>query len=190
MAFEAAGGAEAFEAVLITATGCSAHLKDFGHLFADEPEWSARTAAFAARVRDLSQLLSAHPARPPRALRVALQRPCSLQHGMRLAQGGATALAAAGHTVLEIPEGHLCCGSAGAYSLLQPQIAAQLRARKLAQAATVRPDVIVSGNIGCIDHLGGPDAPPLVHLAELIDWSEGGPVPVALAPLARSGAPR
>ena len=95
--------------------------------------------------------------------------------------GGEAALVAAGHDVVAIPEGHLCCGSAGSYSLLQPEIAGELRARKLANAATLAPDVVVSGNIGCLDHLSGPDAPPLVHLAELIDWSEGGPVPAAIA---------
>ena len=189
-AFEAEGGAEAFEAVLITATGCGAHLKDFAHLFAGDAEWHDRAIAFAAKVKDLSELLSPVPGAAPRGLRVALQKPCSLQHGLRLGEAGAAALAACGHTVLEIPEGHLCCGSAGSYSLLQPEIAGQLRARKLANAARVRPDVIVSGNIGCLDHLAGPDAPPMLHLAELIDWSEGGPVPAALATLAGSSRPR
>jgi glycolate oxidase iron-sulfur subunit len=180
-AFEAAGGTDAFEAVLITATGCGAHLKDYAHLFADEPEWSDRAAAFAAKVKDLSELLMPRSASPPRRLRIALQQPCSLQHGLRLADGGATALAAAGHDVVAIPEGHLCCGSAGSYSLLQPEIADELRARKLANAATCAPDAIVSSNIGCLDHLSGAGAPPLLHLAEAIDWSEGGPVPVGLA---------
>lgn len=180
-AFASAGGSERFEAVMITATGCGAHVKDFAHLFADEPEWQARAQSFVAVVKDLSELLTPSPATPPRALRVALQRPCSLQHGLRLSGGGAEALAAAGHQVLEIPEGHLCCGSAGSYSILQPQLAGQLRARKLANAQRVKPDVIVSGNIGCMDHLAGPDAPPLLHLAEVIDWSEGGPTPAALS---------
>lgn len=181
-AFEEADGAQAFEAVLVTATGCSSHLKDIAHLLADEPEWAARAGVFAAKVKDFSELLTPRAATPPRRLRVAFHAPCSLQHGMRLSGASEAALAAAGHEVLAIPEGHLCCGSAGSYSLLQPDIAGRLRARKLANAATLSPDVIVSGNIGCLDHLSGPDAPPPVHLAELLDWSEGGPLP---APLVR-----
>ncbi len=180
-AFEAEGGAERFGAVLVTATGCSAHVKDFAHLFADDPEWQVRAQSFAAVVKDFSELLTPRRTTPPRALRVALQRPCSLQHGMRLTEAGKDALTAAGHTVVEIPEGHLCCGSAGSYSILQPELAGRLRARKLANAKQVAPDVIASGNIGCMDHLAGPDAPPLLHLAELIDWSEGGPAPAAFS---------
>lgn len=179
-AFEEAGGADAFEAVLITATGCGAHLADYAHLLADDPAWSARAAVFAGKVRDYSELLAPHAAIPPRRLQIALHRPCSLQHGLRLSHGGATALAAAGHDVAEIAEGHLCCGSAGSYSLLQPELAQALRARKLGHIAEIDADVVVSTNIGCLDHLSGSDAPPLIHLAELIDWSEGGPAPAGL----------
>jgi glycolate oxidase iron-sulfur subunit len=90
-------------------------------------------------------------------------------------------LAAAGFEVCTNPEGHLCCGSAGSYSLLQPEIAQALRARKLANIETVRPYVVATSNIGCLQHLSGPDAPPIVHIAELIDWAEGGPEPAAIA---------
>jgi glycolate oxidase iron-sulfur subunit len=89
-------------------------------------------------------------------------------------------LAAAGYDVVAIPEGHLCCGSAGSYSLLQPAIAGALRARKLANIASTTPDAVASANIGCLVHLAGPDAPPIIHPAELIDWAEGGPPPSAL----------
>jgi len=190
-AFEEAGGADAFEAILITATGCAAHLKDYAHLLADEPEWSVRAQIFAAKMKDLSELLGPRPVTPPRRLRLAWQVPCSLQHGLRLSGANEAAMRAAGHEVLAIPEGHLCCGSAGSYSLLQPAIARRLRMRKLAHAATLAPDAIVTANIGCLDHLAGPDAPPLVHLAEVIDWSEGGPVPAGLVRLlSRSGGRR
>jgi glycolate oxidase iron-sulfur subunit len=170
-AFERGGN---FEAVLISATGCAAHLQDYPHLFADEPEWKMRAAAFAAKVKDFSVLASPRPANPPRCLRVAYQQACSLQNGLRLSGQGEALIAAAGHEVLAIPEGHLCCGSAGSYSILQPQIAGALRARKLENIKSVKPDVIVSGNIGCMSHLSGEDAPPILHLAELLDWSEGG----------------
>jgi glycolate oxidase iron-sulfur subunit len=89
-------------------------------------------------------------------------------------------LQGAGFEVLQIPEGHLCCGSAGSYSILQPEIANALRERKLSNIRSVRPDVIVTSNIGCLEHLRGPDTPPIVHFAELLDWAEGGPKPKAL----------
>lgn len=177
-AFERAG---AVDAVLITATGCAAHLLDYPQLFADEPEWQARALRFAAMVRDFSALTAPRPAAPPAALRLAYQQPCSLQNGLKTPGAGAQALAAAGFTVVDVPDGQLCCGSAGSYSLLQPDMAGALRARKLAAIALCEADAVASPNIGCLSHLSGPDAPPVVHPAELIDWAEGGPVPAALA---------
>ena len=192
-AFERAGGAGAFEGVLITATGCAAHLADYAHLFRDEPEWLARAQAFAAQLVQLTDLLSRHesaePSRaaPSRKLRVALQVPCSEQHGLRAPDAGER-LQAAGYDVLPIPEGHLCCGSAGSYSILQPEIAIALRARKLTNIRAVKPDVVATSNIGCLQHLSGPDAPPIVHIAELLDWAEGGSAPRALARATGNGS--
>ena len=181
-AFEAAGE---FDAILISATGCGAHLKDYAHLLSNEPEWAARAKNFADKVQDFSVLATPHEITPPRRLRAAYQIACSLQHGLRLSGQGEALIAAAGHEVLAIPEGHLCCGSAGSYSLLQPELSARLRERKLANIATLDCEIIVSGNIGCITHLAGEDAPPIIHLAELIDWSEGGPEPMALKQIPR-----
>ncbi len=169
-----------FDAVLITATGCAAHLLDYPHLFADEPDWQARARAFAGKVRDFCELATAHTNVTPRGLRVAHHVPCSQQNGIRRGDFGAGALKAAGYTVVPIPEAHLCCGSAGSYSLLQPDMASRLRARKLAHIASVAPDAIASANIGCLLHLSGADAPPVVHPAELLDWAEGGPKPAGL----------
>ena len=180
-AFEHAGGPQAFDGVLITATGCSAHLKDLQNLFLDEPVWLPRARAFAQAARDFLDLASSSQGAAPRRLRVAWQAPCSLQNGLRLAANGEALLAAAGFDVLTIPEGHLCCGSAGSYSILQPEISGRLRARKLGNIATLHADVIATANIGCLNHLAGSDAPPVVHLAELLDWAEGGPEPLALA---------
>jgi glycolate oxidase iron-sulfur subunit len=132
------------------------------------------------KVRDFSVLVEPRPAIPPRRLRVASQVPCSQQHGLRQTGLGETQLRAAGFDVVEIPEGYLCCGSAGSYSILQPDIAGALRARKLAHIVPLKVDVIASPNIGCLTHLTGPDAPPVIHPAELIDWAEGGPIPAAL----------
>ncbi|MEI9997005.1 MAG: glycolate oxidase subunit GlcF [Rhizomicrobium sp.] len=180
-AFERGGGAETFDGVLITATGCSSHLKDLTPLFLDDPLWLPRARAFAATCRDFLDLATAGPPAAPRHLRVAWHAACSLQNGLKLAGKAEALLAAAGFEVAAIPEGHLCCGSAGSYAILQPQIAQALRARKLANIAPLGADIVASSNIGCLNHLAGPGVPPLVHLAELLDWSEGGPLPVALA---------
>ncbi len=178
VAFEEAGP---LDGVLITATGCSAHLKDFAHQFAGDPVWAPRAQHFAAKARDFLDLASPRAATPPRRLRVAWQAPCSLQNGLKLAGHGETLLKQAGFEVLSIAEGHLCCGSAGSYSILQPELSGRLRARKLGNIAATKPDVIATANIGCLHHLAGDDAPPIVHLAELVDWAEGGPAPDFLA---------
>ncbi len=184
-ALEQAG--DSLDGVLITATGCSAYLKDLENVFAGDPVWAPRAAAFAAKTRDFLELVTAGPSVAPQALRVAWQAPCSLQNGLKLADAGRTLLVDAGFKVAEVPEGHLCCGSAGSYSILQPEIAGRLRARKLANIAALKPDVIATANIGCLHHLSGPDAPPVVHLAELIDWAEGGTLPAILETRASSG---
>lgn len=179
-AYEHAGGERYFEGVLITASGCSAHLKDLTHLFLDDPLWLPRARAFADAARDFLELATPTPETPRRNLRVAWQVACSLENGVKLAMRGERLLAAAGFEVLNVPEGHLCCGSAGSYSILQPEISGQLRARKLDNIATLNVDAVATSNIGCLNHLSGSDAPPIVHLAELLDWAEGGPMPVAL----------
>jgi glycolate oxidase iron-sulfur subunit len=176
-AFERMGDVEA---VLISASGCVSHLADFPHLFVDEPAWQARAEVFAHKVREFSQLVEPRSAKAPKPMRVAWQIPCSLQHGLKLGGQGEALLAAAGFDVVAIPEGHLCCGSAGSYSLLQPEIAGRLRDRKLGNVKSTAPDAVATANIGCLNHLSGPDAPPVLHLAELIDWAEGGPKPAAL----------
>jgi glycolate oxidase iron-sulfur subunit len=180
-AYERADAEQSLEGVLITATGCSAHLKDLTHLFLDDPLWLPRARAFADATRDFLDLATPGQAARPQRVRVAWQAPCSLQNGLKLAAKAEHLLSAAGFEVLTVPEGHLCCGSAGSYSILQPEISGQLRARKLGNIAALRPDIIATSNIGCLNHLAGSDAPPVVHLAELLDWAEGGPPPVALA---------
>jgi glycolate oxidase iron-sulfur subunit len=172
------------EAILITATGCSSHLKDLPHLFAEDPSWKLRAERFAAKVRDFAELISPRGAQDSHRLRVAYHAPCSLQHGLRIAGANETLLTAAGFDVRAIPEGHLCCGSAGSYSILQPELSNALRARKLANIATTEPDVIATANIGCLEHLSGEI--PIVHVAELLDWAEGGPKPAALHQIARA----
>jgi glycolate oxidase iron-sulfur subunit len=175
-AFERAGGTESFEGVLISATGCAAHIHELEYLFADEPGWQMRAKAFAANLMPLEALFGDPEGEQKSRLRIALHIPCSQQHGLRWPDCGAL-LQRAGFDVLQIPEGHLCCGSAGSYSLLQPKIANELRERKLSNIRSLHPDVIVTSNIGCLEHLSGPDAPPIMHFAQLLDWAEGGPEP-------------
>jgi glycolate oxidase iron-sulfur subunit len=180
-AYEHAGGERTFEGVLVTATGCSAHLKDLSHLFLDDPLWLPRVRAFAEASRDFLDLATPTPSAGVPNLRIAWQVACSLQNGLKLAARGEELLRAAGFEVLTVPEGHLCCGSAGSYSILQPEISGQLRARKLGSIASLNVDAIATSNIGCLNHLSGSDAPPVVHVAELLDWAEGGPLPLALS---------
>jgi glycolate oxidase iron-sulfur subunit len=180
-AYERAGGSATFDSVLITATGCSAHLKDLAHLFLDDAHWLPRAKAFAAAAKDFLDLATPPAAVNPRALRVAWHVACSLTNGLKLAGKGEALLKAAGFQVMTPADAHLCCGSAGSYAILQPEIAGALRARKLDALAALEPDIVASSNIGCLQHLTDPNGPPLVHIAELLDWVEGGPVPMALA---------
>jgi glycolate oxidase iron-sulfur subunit len=172
--------ADGIESVTIGATGCAAHLKDYPHLFRGDPHWEKRAENFASRFRDVSELITPRQSWPPRKLRVAFHSACSAENGLKLKGEPQDLLRDAGFEVLAIPEGHLCCGSAGSYSLLQPEISDALRARKLGNIAAVRPDIVATGNIGCLIQLAGPDAPPVVHYAELIDWVEGGATPQVL----------
>ncbi|MCC7428915.1 MAG: glycolate oxidase subunit GlcF [Alphaproteobacteria bacterium] len=172
---------EGLDAIIVNASGCGTTVKDYGFMLRGEPEWAEKAARVAGLARDVSELLAelgyqpAPGARPP-PLRVAYHAACSLQHGQKITKEPKALLAAAGFTVLEVPEGHLCCGSAGTYNLLQPEIAGQLRARKLANIASRRPDLIASGNIGCMTQLAGGGL-PVVHTVELLDWAAGGPAP-------------
>ena len=169
------------ETVLITATGCAAFLKDYPRVFADERDMLARAHTFAARVRDFSELAEPRALAAPEC-RVAYHPPCSLQFGQRIAGKGEALLDAAGFARVGFADSHLCCGSAGSYSLLQPELSAELAARKTAAIAAAAPDVIATGNIGCLNQLNGNlsgGTLPAVHLAELLDWAAGGPKPVA-----------
>jgi glycolate oxidase iron-sulfur subunit len=165
-------------ALSIGATGCSAFLKDYGRVFAGDKEWEPRARAFAEHVKDFTEL--AEPAKASFAagngLVIAYHPPCSLQHAQKIRGAGEALLKAAGFHVAEIPDSHMCCGSAGSYSLLQPEIAEALRAKKLDAIRSTGAQVIASANIGCLTHLSGEW--PAVHIAELIDWAEGGPKPL------------
>ena len=172
------------DAIVVNASGCGTMVKDYGFLLREEPEWAERAARVAALTVDISELmhrLGLDGAGEVPGLRVAHHSACSLQHGQGVTAEPKALLERAGFTVHDVPEGHLCCGSAGTYNLLQPEIADRLLERKLANIALTRPDVIAAGNIGCILQIARGTETPVVHTVELLDWATGGPKPPALA---------
>jgi glycolate oxidase iron-sulfur subunit len=177
--------AEGLDAVVINASGCGTTVKDYGFMLRNEPGWAERAARIAAITRDITEFLSAFgyaPTRPATGLRVTYHSACSMQHGQKITALPKALLKKAGFAVADVPEGHLCCGSAGTYNLLQPAIAERLRDRKLANIRATRPDLVAAGNIGCLTQLSGAGI-PMVHTVELLDWMAGGPVPGAIARL-------
>jgi glycolate oxidase iron-sulfur subunit len=174
--------------VVINASGCGTTVKDYGFMLRQDPEWAEKAARISARTRDVSELmdgLGLMAASRETGQVVAYHAACSLQHGQKVTAAPKALLAAAGFDLREVPEGHLCCGSAGTYNILQPAIAARLRERKVANIESLDPQVIATGNIGCLSQISGATEIPVVHTVELLDWATGGPVPVALADPAR-----
>jgi glycolate oxidase iron-sulfur subunit len=177
---------QGLDAVVSNASGCGTHAKDFGYLFRNDPQLAAKAAAVSSKARDITETLTTIGL-PPRAagvpqLAVAYHSACSMQHGQKVDAEPRRLLAAAGFEVREIAEGHLCCGSAGTYNVLQPKIAARLRERKLANVARTHAAVVATGNVGCITQLAAGEGTPVVHTVELLDWATGGPPPRALQP--------
>ncbi len=169
------------DAVVINTSGCGTVVKDYGFLFRDLPERD-RAAQVSALAMDITEYLSRIGYAPTRAapeLTVAYHSACSLQHGQQIRNEPKALLSRAGFRVVEPGEGHICCGSAGTYNLMQPEIAAQLRERKLGNILATKPDLLAAGNIGCLTQLSGAGL-PTVHTVELLDWMAGGPKPEAL----------
>ncbi|MSO89542.1 MAG: glycolate oxidase subunit GlcF [Rhodospirillaceae bacterium] len=174
------------DAVIANASGCGTMLKDYGHVLRGDPRWAAKAAKIAGLAKDVSEVVgelgvegSSLSASALAGTKVAYHSACSLQHGQKIHDLPRRLLTAAGFAVVDPPDGHLCCGSAGTYNVLQPAIAESLRERKLAAIARVNPDIIAAGNIGCIAQLTGGRS-PVVHTVELLDWATGGPRPTAL----------
>ncbi len=179
------------DAILTTASGCGTMIKDYGHLLARDRGYAGRATEMAERARDITEFIQEVGLVPPLAwtsLRVAYHSACSLQHGQQVETVPRGLLSQAGFTVVDIPEGHICCGSAGTYNLLQPELARALRDRKLSHIASVKPDLIAAGNIGCIAQLQRGAAVPIVHTVELLDWATGGPCPDGLETAEIQGA--
>jgi glycolate oxidase iron-sulfur subunit len=170
------------DAVLVTASGCGTTVKDYGYMLRTEADVREAAAEISAKTRDITEYLAqiGGVQATARKLRVAYHSACSMQHGQKISEPPRALLKAAGFEVVEIPEGHLCCGSAGTYNLLQPELSAQLRDRKAENIAKVAPDLVATGNIGCLQQLGKAIDVPIVHTVELLDWASGGPMPAEL----------
>ncbi len=167
---------EGLDAIVTTTSGCGTTIKDYAHLFRDDPVYAKKAARVAALAADVTEYLAR--LKLPRGKRgsdlvVAYHAACSLQHGQRITALPKQLLKTAGFEVRDVPEGHVCCGSAGTYNILQPEIAARLRDRKVKNIASVAPDVIAAGNIGCIAQIASGTHVPVLHTVELLDWAYG-----------------
>jgi glycolate oxidase iron-sulfur subunit len=174
------------DAILITASGCGTMVKDYGHLLARDRGYAGRATEISQLARDITEFIYEIGLVPPLAwtsLRVAYHAACSMQHGQQVDAEPRALLSQAGFTVVDVPEGHICCGSAGTYNILQPELSGQLRERKLGNIASVKPDIVATGNIGCITQLQRGSPLPVVHTVELLDWATGGPCPKGLESL-------
>jgi glycolate oxidase iron-sulfur subunit len=175
---------DGLDALVINASGCGTTVKDYGHLFARERGMARPAAEIAALARDVSEFLWAiglcEPSAGVPAYRVAYHDPCSMQHVQNVIEEPRALLRAAGFEVVDVPERHFCCGSAGTYNLLQPEMAKALGERKAAHIRSTDPDIVATGNIGCMTQLGHYLGRPIVHTVELLDWATGGPKPPAL----------
>ncbi|BAT58445.1 lactate utilization protein A [Variibacter gotjawalensis] len=171
------------DAILITASGCGTTVKDYGYMFRNDAAYAEKAARVAKLTKDISEYLVAlkiEPATPASDIVVAYHAACSLQHGQRVLTPPKQLLKDAGFTVREAAESHLCCGSAGTYNMLQPEISRVLRDRKVANIERTSPDIIATGNIGCMFQIAQGTDVPIVHTVELLDWANGGPTPDAL----------
>jgi len=174
-------GEGALDAIVINTSGCGTTVKDYGHMFRNTPE--AEAAKWTSDMAmDLTEVVAklGLPDGPGKGMRVAYHAACSLQHGQQIKTLPKDLLRTAGFEVVEPTDSHLCCGSAGTYNLMQPEISGQLKARKIKTLEATAPEVIAAGNIGCMMQIGGGTGLPVVHTVELLDWATGGPKPAAL----------
>jgi glycolate oxidase iron-sulfur subunit len=168
------------DAILVTTSGCGTVIKDYGYMLRSDRDFAAGAARISAMAKDITEYvegMSLQPAQQPGGMVIAYHSACSLQHGQKITQAPKELLSKSGFVVKDVPESHLCCGSAGTYNILQPDIANKLRDRKVANIAMVRPDMIAAGNIGCMVQIAGGTSVPVVHTIELLDWATGGPRP-------------
>jgi glycolate oxidase iron-sulfur subunit len=168
------------DAILVTTSGCGTVIKDYGFLLREDRDFAAGAANVSALAKDITEFLAGidlHATRLQGDVTIAYHSACSLQHGQKITVLPKELLSKNGFVVKDVPESHLCCGSAGTYNILQPDIANRLRDRKVANIAMVKPDMIAAGNIGCMVQIAGGTSVPVVHTIELLDWATGGPRP-------------
>ncbi len=171
------------DAIIITASGCGTTVKDYGFMLREDKAYARKAARISALAQDISEYLYKlqlqGPVRTTGQI-VAYHSACSMQHGQRIADQPKSLLKQMGFVVRDVPESHICCGSAGTYNILQPEIADRLRLRKVANIEKIKPQIIASGNLGCMTQIGAGTAIPIVHTVELLDWATGGPLPDAM----------
>jgi glycolate oxidase iron-sulfur subunit len=173
------------DAILVTTSGCGTVIKDYGFMLREDRDFAGPAAKISALAKDITEYVGGidlQPLRQHSDIVVAYHSACSLQHGQKITLLPKELLSKNGFVVKDVPESHLCCGSAGTYNILQPDIADKLRDRKVANIAMVKPDVIAAGNIGCMVQIAGGTSVPVVHTIELLDWATGGPKPGLKAP--------
>ncbi|GKX34192.1 MAG: glycolate oxidase iron-sulfur subunit [Rhizobiaceae bacterium MnEN-MB40S] len=174
---------EGLDAIIITASGCGTTIKDYGFMLREDPAYSAKAARVSGLARDVTEYLATLDLPEPAISvdrTVAYHSACSMQHGQKIKLEPRLLLEKAGFRVREPAEGHLCCGSAGTYNIMQPEIAARLRDRKVKNIEATEADIVAAGNVGCITQIGMATGIPVVHTAKLLDWAWGGPRPVEL----------
>jgi glycolate oxidase iron-sulfur subunit len=179
-AWRAEAARDGLDAILVTTSGCGTVIKDYGFMLREDREYAAAAAEISARTKDITEYVDGLELRPTQQQNdvvVAYHSACSLQHGQKITQVPKELLSKNGFVVKDVPESHLCCGSAGTYNILQPDIARRLRDRKVANIAKVKPDMIAAGNIGCMVQIASGTSVPVVHTIELLDWATGGPRP-------------
>lgn len=171
---------EGLDAILVTASGCGTVIKDYGYLLREDRAFAADAAKVSALAKDITEYvagLGLEPTARQDNIVVAYHSACSLQHGQKITGLPKELLSKNGFVVKDVPESHLCCGSAGTYNILQPELAGRLRDRKVANIASVKPDMIAAGNIGCMVQIASGTSVPVVHTIELLDWATGGARP-------------
>jgi len=170
--FARALGQEAgVEAIVMTASGCGVHVKEYGYYLRNDPAYAAKAERVAAAVRDIAEILrneNLAKLKPSAPAKIAFQSPCTLQHGQKLGGVVEEILQKVGFALTAVPDGHLCCGSAGTYSILHPILSRRLRRNKLDALTQNRPNVIATANIGCLTHLQAGTDLPVRHWIELL----------------------
>jgi glycolate oxidase iron-sulfur subunit len=173
-------GRGGLDAIVVTTSGCGTVIKDYGFMLREDRDFAGPAAKISALAKDISEYVGELDLPAPQRrsdLVIAYHSACSLQHGQKITQAPKELLSKNGFVVKDVPESHLCCGSAGTYNILQPELAGRLRDRKVANIASIKPDMIAAGNIGCMVQIAGGTSVPVVHTIELLDWATGGPRP-------------